>query len=79
MTGHYTSSKQARFTPEGYNCYWMSVDASLKFWDKTLSEILVKWQKKFAFKQHAVYKTDNRIKNMQYSGYNRKMPTPPPV
>ena len=51
--------EQRRFTPEGYHVYWLAVDASIKFWSKALSEILIKKQKK------AVYtlKNDNKAPN----------------
>ena len=38
--------QQRRYTLEGYHAYWLAVDASVKFWVKTLSDILVKKQKK---------------------------------
>ena len=46
---------QRQFTPDGYQAYWSSIDASVKFWHKTLSEILIKKQKK------SMYSLTNRI------------------
>ena len=37
--------EQRRFSEEGLHAYWLAIDASIKFWHKTLSEILIKNQK----------------------------------
>ena len=37
---------ERHFTPEGLYTYWRGVDTSIKFWDRTLAEILCKKQKK---------------------------------
>ena len=74
---------QRRFTPKGYLQYWRGVDASLKFWDKTLAKILVKKQKKAQFKLHrsatagkqtvksTVHKLDDNFEQ------RRRLPPPP--
>ena len=38
--------KQGRYTPIGLQTYWLAVDAAVKFWDKTLSEILQKGKRR---------------------------------
>ena len=38
--------EQRRFTPQGHSIYWSAIDAAVKFWDKTLQDILLKCQKK---------------------------------
>ena len=40
---------QRCYTPEGLHAYWLSIDASIKFWHKTLCEILMKKQKKVTY------------------------------
>ena len=37
---------ERRYTPLGLATYWKAVDATFRFWDKTLSEILIKKIKK---------------------------------
>ena len=38
--------EQRRFTPEGFQTYWMAVNLALKFWNRVLNEIMIKKQKK---------------------------------
>ena len=38
--------EQRRFTQQGYCNYWRAINAAIKFWDKTLREIMVKRQRK---------------------------------
>ena len=38
--------EQNRFTDQGYHDYWNAVDAAIRFWDRTLIEIMYKRQKK---------------------------------
>ena len=78
--------KERRFTPDGYLCYWMSVDAALKFWDKTLADILIKKQKKSQFKlqksgnnpgtEPVVKSTVHKI--TKPTTIQRRIPRPPP-
>ena len=63
---------QGRFTPQGHCDYWASIDAALRFWDKTLSEILCKRQKKENFK-NTVYRKDNRVA----LNHHQRRPTSP--
>ena len=53
---------QSHFLPEDLSAYWLSVDAAVKFWDRTLLEILLKWQKHEFFK-HTSFRKDNRLEN----------------
>ena len=44
--GSFYLRNERRFTPEGYLHYWLGVDAAIKFWHRTLFDVLVKKQKK---------------------------------
>ena len=41
---------QRCFTTDGYHDYWLAIDNALRFWDKTLREIMLKRQKKLDYK-----------------------------
>ena len=69
--------EQRRYTPEGLNDYWLAVDASVKFWDKTLAEIMIKRQKKAEFKDTAIQPkfiektgTNNNFNNFKNNKYS---------
>ena len=53
--GNLYLQEQQRYTLEGLNDYWMATDAAIKFWDKTLSDIMKKRQKKEAYKSTAAH------------------------
>ena len=38
--------EQRRYTPTGLDYYWQAIDVAIKFWDRTLQEIMMKRQKK---------------------------------
>ena len=42
--------EQRCYSQKGLHSYWTAIDAAVKFWDRTLSDILLKKQKKSAFK-----------------------------
>ena len=48
--GAYYLRDQRRFTPIGLTAYWSGVDEALKFWSRTLYEVLIKKLKKNAMK-----------------------------
>ena len=64
--GAFFLQEQRRYTPEGLHAYWLAIDASIKFWHKTLSEILTKKQKKSVFQLKA-----NRAMPLKPPGKNR--------
>ena len=50
---------QRRYTPEGLHAYWLSIDASIKFWNRMLADILIKNQKKAEYT--FVRKTNEKV------------------
>ena len=60
--------QQCRFSPEGLHAYWLSIDASIKFWNKTLSDILVKKQRKAFFSKNNL----GYVQVQSYIGPNRE-------
>ena len=78
-----------RYSFDGLNKYWQSVDAAIRFWFTALSKKMDKKskpKKKFQLhrrfdndhkssKYHNIYKLDNRARNQER---RRKLPTPPP-
>ena len=47
--------EQRCFTDTGLTYYWAGVDAAMKFWNKTLSDILIKKSKKDGQKSVNIY------------------------
>ena len=64
---------QGRYTSEGYHAYWQSVDAAVKFWDRTLSEILIKKQRKNSFRLTNVRLDFRLTNNHQNNRYHRQL------
>ena len=58
--------EQRRFTPDGYFTYWRVVDAAVKFWARTLSDMLCKKQKKASYKLNKVGELKPRENKMEY-------------
>ena len=56
--------EQRRYTPEGLTQYWAGVDAAIKFWDKTLKEVLLKKQRKSAAAPYVAHKHVPTIKSV---------------
>ena len=66
--------QQRRFMLMGLQAYWLAVDASIKFWDKTLADILIKKQHRGQF----VYpKPDKKVPHASSHYNNQKKPNQP--
>ena len=52
--GSFYLFEQGRYTPIGLMNYWLGVDAAIKFWSKTLQEVLARKQKKAASNENAI-------------------------
>ena len=66
--------QQRRFMPMGLQAYWLAVDASIKFWDKTLADILIKKQHRGQF----IYpKPDKKVPHASSHYNNQKKPNQP--
>ena len=65
---------QRRYTPTGLQSYWMAIDAAIRFWDKTLSDIMLKCQKKAAF---ALPKFQSKFHNQMNVKDKRKFASRP--
>ena len=48
--GTFYMKEQRRYTPEGLMSYWAGIDAAIKFWHKTLQDVLIKKMRKANFK-----------------------------
>ena len=78
--GNLYMREQRRYTQAGYYSYWKSVDAALRFWDKTLKEIMLKKQKKqplaeiMCHPKHNLNSTNSSqttTSDMKHSNYHR--------
>ena len=49
MDGNLYLRGQCRYTPQGLHDYWLAIDQAIKFWDRTLREIMIKRQRKSLF------------------------------
>ena len=56
--------EQLRYTQEGNICYWRATDLAIKFWDKKLSEIMIKCQKKNPLSDITCHPKSNFMKNV---------------
>ena len=69
--GLYYLPEQKRFNPTGLMCYWAGIDAAIKFWHRTLSEVLTKMKKSLSGnfeikkKQPAIRSTVTKVNNFQ--------------
>ena len=57
--GNLFLKEQRRYTQEGSIEYWKSLDAAIKFWDKTLIDIMMKRQKKNPLQETACHQKFN--------------------
>ena len=65
LNGGYYLQEQRRFTPLGLLSYWAGVDAAIKFWSKTLQEVLIRKQKKMM--------TENSVKPKSFSNIKMQL------
>ena len=70
---------QGRYTPEGEITYWLGVDAALKFWDRTLTDIMIKRQRKEMYKSFPSRNqtTTTRNHNSHQESARYRLPPPP--
>ena len=57
--------EQRRMSQQGILDYWKSVDAAIKFWDKTLKDIMIKHQKKNPL-QETTYHPKHNLQKMHH-------------
>ena len=69
---------QGRFTQKGLHTYWEAIDAAVKFWGRTFSDIMLKKQKKNAFKSNVAHKQgilENQSKHTSNPGKPNQLPS----